>query len=294
MSYGQNNIILADDFNQRATAINNLWGTGAGSNGYGQSSTISSNSIGAVVPATDWATVVNRLNSITQHQTGAGAGLSAPSSGSIITYLAGIDTAINNAITNKLTSFSTGSNVGVQYGSTTSWFRTATKTFTIAFGSDNQARYFFNSGGSIALVANACSITPTSWNSFVVTGLNAVVLKSGSFIHTGTVGTYTRNVYVSGSGFTSLTSTPTTFLDLTETGTGNTNYNNNVARVQLSYNGTGTITASMILYDNDTNAFGYTNTGNVVARIDTTNPEVTYITNTWGSLTITNTVNTQA
>ena len=143
-------------------------------------------------------------------------------------------------------------------------------------------------------MSNGNTITPATWNSFVNTGFASVNLYAGSSLHNGTVGTFTRGTYLSSSGFYQLTSTPTTFLSMTETGTGNANYNANSIVVNLSYNGSGTITVTLILNDNDTNAFGYTNTGTTVAYINIAYPETTYLTNTWGTPTVTNTVNTQA
>ena len=48
------------------------------------------------------------------------------------------------------------------------------------------------------------------------------------------------------------------------------------------------------LTDADTNAFGYTNTGTTTGLAVAYSPETTYLTNTWGTATVTNTVNTQA
>ena len=49
MTYSQGGTIEATDYNNRATNVNAIWGTGAGSNGYGQSTTLASVSAAGTV-----------------------------------------------------------------------------------------------------------------------------------------------------------------------------------------------------------------------------------------------------
>lgn len=296
MTYASGGLIQATDFNTRVASVNQLWGTGSGNYGYGQSTTVATNSAGTVVPASDWATMIARMSTMQQHQFNNTTGIpTQPTSGSIITYLAAIDTAITSLQSNRLTSYTTTGSASLAVASnSTTWHTSSVKTWTIAFASDNNARYFFNAGGYIQFVSNGNTITPATWNSFVNGGFYVFNIAAGSSYHYGTVGTYTRSVYNSGAGFYNLTSTPTSFLTMTETGTGNANYNANSIDLKFSYNGAGVITATLTLTDADTNAFGYTNTGSTQAYIIIYYPETTYLTNTWGTPTITNTVNTQA
>ena len=296
MAYSSGGIIEASDYNTRATSVNNLWGTGSGNTGYGQAGTALNTSITGTVAASDWATMIARMSTMQQHQFNNTTGIpTQPTSGSIITYLAAIDTAITSLQNNRFATYAYSAITA--YASTsnsTTWHTSSVKTWTIAFASDNNARYFFNAGGTIQFVSNGNTITPTTWNSFVNTGYAYSGIFAGGFTHYGTVGTYTRGTYNSGQGFYNLTSTPTSFLTMTETGTGNANYNANSIDLKFSYNGAGVITATLTLTDADTNAFGYTNTGATAGYIQTYSPETTYLTNTWGTPTVTNTVNTQA
>jgi hypothetical protein len=297
MAYSSGGLIQASDYNTRATSINQLWGTGSGNYGYGQSTTISqTQTSGTVVPASDWATMIARMSTMQQHQFNNTTGVPAqPSAGGIITYLSAVDTEITSLQNNRFTTYTTTSSgiVGLVTNATT-WHTSSVKTWTIAFTNDNSARYFFNAGGSISLYSDGNTMSPATWNSFANTGYAYSQLYATSFLHAGTVGTYTRSVYNSGQGFYNLTSTPATFLTLLETGTGNANYNNNSISVAWSYNGTGTLTATLTFLDNDANAFGYNVTGSTYGRFNLYYPETTYLTNTWGTPTITNTVNTQA
>jgi len=295
MAYSSGGLIQGSDYNGFATSVNQLWGTGSGSYGYGQSGTLNT-SITGTVAASDWATMIARMSTMQQHQFNNTTGIpSQPSSGGIITYLSQISTAITSLQNNRLSNYTFSSTPS--YASTsnsTTWHTSSTKTWTIAFADDNHARYFFNAGGILQITSNANSITPSTWNSFVNTGFTYAYITAASFGHGGTVGTYTRSVYNSSQGFYNLTSTPATFLTLLETGTGNSNYNNNSIVMNISYNGSGTITMTLILNDNDSNAFGYTNTGTTTANIQIDYPETTYLSNSWGTPTITNTVNSQA
>lgn len=297
MAYSSGGLIQASDFTTRATSVNNLWGTGSGNTGYGQTGTALNTSITGTVAASDWATMIARMSTMQQHQFNNTTGIPAqPSAGGIITYLSAVDTAITSLQNNRFTSYTlTASAALANTTNATAWHTSSVKTWTIAFASHDNARYFFNAGGSIDFGSNGNTITPATWNSFVNTGYNYCYIAGNQFFHGGTVGTYTRGTYNSSGTFYTLTSTPTSFLTMTETGTGNANYNANSIDLKLSYNGAGTITATLTLTDADTNAFGYTNTGTTAAFIQTYSPETTYLTtNSWGTPTVTNTVNTQA
>ena len=307
MAYSSGGIIEATDFNLRANQINALWGTGTAGNGYGQTNTITTTSTGTIVPATDWSTLVARMNSIQNHQYGSGTGITSPTSGSVITYLNTVDTFITNMINSKYTFASSGITLNATANTNaTSWSSLSTKTFTYTFASADQARYFFNAGGRIGLQSNTNAIVSpsagTAWDTFVDTGFNHFYMGSNASVHAGTVGTYTRNVYTSSSGYYNLTTTPTSYLTLVETGTGNAAYNNNVIDLKIAGgapNGANSDKGSVIiltlrLYDNDTNTFGATNTGTTTATPFVVYPEVSNLANTWGVISFNGNVNTQA
>lgn len=292
MTYASGGLIQATDLQTRLTNFNQVWGTWSG--GYGQANVTSASTSGTVVPASDWATLISRMSQTQQHQNNTTFSQAQPTSGSIITYLSSIDTEITSLTTNKYSVYTTSGQVYAATSNSTTWHTSSVKTWTITFGSDLVTQYFFNCGGYIQVYSGANTITPATWNSFVNTGFSYYNLSAVASNHGGTVGTYTRGTYLSGSGFKNLTSSPTTFLSMTETGTGNANYNNNSITLAFSYNGAGVITATLTLTDNDSNTFGYTNTGATAASIYVYYPETTYIANSWGSTTTVNTVNTQA
>jgi hypothetical protein len=163
MTYSSGGLIEAADFNNVvggspanvSTQFNTVWAIGKQTQGYGQTA-VSNVSVSSTVAATNWASLINNLNSARIHQSGSGSGLSAPTAGTTITYLATLTSAVSTAYTNGLSAASFGS---------TSTFATVTKsmiaaaaasntqtwTTTFTFASADQARYFFNAGGYVAV-----------------------------------------------------------------------------------------------------------------------------------------------
>ena len=82
MTYSVGSTILHDDYNTFATGnasgsptnngnVNNLWGTGNGQYGWGQSTTITAVSAAGSITAAQWSALSSRINSIRSHQTGS-------------------------------------------------------------------------------------------------------------------------------------------------------------------------------------------------------------------------------
>lgn len=177
MAYGSGNQIIALDYNTFAQGgasvnhgianINTIWGVGQGDKGYGQSTTLTPVVGGTdTVTATQWASMISRLNSMLTHQSGSGSGIVAPTSGATIAYLSTLSSSISTATTNRLNFTTNGTDVA---GTATnaSWNTTAPTTFTITrtatWASADQARYFFNAGGK--LIFTFGSVTNTLGNS---------------------------------------------------------------------------------------------------------------------------------
>ena len=165
MAYSAGDTILDDEYNTFATgnaagtgdtsaaSINTVWGTGTGDAGYGQSNPVAAVSAGSTITATQWTTLLARLNSIRQHQ-GTSINISSfsVSSGDAIAVIANLATDINTVYTNRLTAASaniTESTTAATY--TDSWNSSVTATHTVTFAGGDEARYFFNAGGFIKL-----------------------------------------------------------------------------------------------------------------------------------------------
>ena len=94
MTYSTGGLIQATDYNKfvqggaavdhNVANVNSIWGTGYGDKGYGQSGLLATVSTSNTVTATQWATLIARLNSISAHQSGSNTGITAPVTGGTI------------------------------------------------------------------------------------------------------------------------------------------------------------------------------------------------------------------
>ena len=165
MAYVTGDTILDDHYNGFANDnspnnINKIWGTGSANYGYGQTNTISTVSAGATVTATQWNTLLDRMQSIKNHQgssitTGAGT----LSGGDPIAAILSISTDITTLGTNRLnvsggnlTQTSNPNTVNRTFTGT--WSGSTIQEVSFTFSSAETMRYFFNAGGKITHVWN--------------------------------------------------------------------------------------------------------------------------------------------
>lgn len=163
MTYASGGLIEAVDFNNIvggsvanvSTQLNTVWAVGRQTRGYGQTA-ISNVSVSGTVAATNWASLINSLNNARLHQSGSGSGLSAPTAGTTVTFLSTLTSAVSTAYTNALLRNAAGTTVtgttstksGVASSSVSN---TVTFTTRFSFASADQARYFFNAGGLLRI-----------------------------------------------------------------------------------------------------------------------------------------------
>jgi len=165
MAYQTGDTILDDHYNGFANDntpnnINKIWGTGSGDYGYGQSNTISTVSAGSTVTAAQWNTLLDRMDSIENHQgssitTGAGT----LTGGDPIAAILSISTDITTLGTNRLNV--SGGNItqtsnpnSVNRTFTGNWTSSTIHEVSFTFSSADTMRYFFNAGGKITHVWN--------------------------------------------------------------------------------------------------------------------------------------------
>jgi len=305
MSYAQGSTIDAADYNglvgsnsTTAGTINYVWDTGNGQFGYGQGA-VSVVSAAATVTATQWSTMLNALNKALQHQAGAAATLGPLNytAGSVITHFANVATAVTTINTNKLNfnstrgATTTGSNLDKAY---TNEAATMTQTITVTFASADQARYFFNAGGRLSLVASqagdfTANAKETNWAT-LINAVGTIHLDQLTSTRTGTGETLTTNG--SAIGYWDLTTSNQTLIRLTEdTSPYTANYIDIFAKVAGaagSNGGLGTQVIFQIDYVDGSADGGFNDgiSGTVRNRIDIVKPEVTYLSDVWGSITV--------
>ena len=166
MAYQTGDLILDDHYNGFANTnspnnVNKIWGTGNGTYGYGQSNTVSTVSAGGTVQASQWNTLLSRMQSIGDHQ---GTNMTTADSGQLVAgdpvqAILEISTDITSFGNNRynvaaanLTASSDPNSVNRTF--TGSWTTNTIHEVKFTFASSDAARYFFNAGGKITHVWN--------------------------------------------------------------------------------------------------------------------------------------------
>ena len=251
MTYSAGSTILASDFNSfvgptasggtAGANLNDIWSTGSGDKGWGQTAVANPSAPSVVTAANQWTSLVNNL-ATAGTQTGTSmTSRTAPTAGNTITILSALNTDLTNATTNRGNAVVSGTEFGTFTGTTSkisatgsgtsAW--TITFTHTVTFPSADQARYFWNAGGIVRLKYGKSSTgtaADTVWNTLAgqcgsinLTGR----VNSNSQLISGT--TYTGTTRVGGTGGTettlaqttgwyNLTTSPTTIFQLNSTG----------------------------------------------------------------------------
>jgi hypothetical protein len=317
MTYSAGGLIEATDYNGFANTttngnVNAIWGTGAGNYGYGQSTTLSTVSVNATVSATSWSDLVNRISSIGSHTGVTITSRTAPVAGNTISILNNLATDLSNLFTNRANSATSGATISPATGTwwqatntpNTAW--TITTTHTISFANANAARSFFNSGGLIKWESSKTSnVTEadTEWNDLATTLDGMIYLSGANTAHTINGVAYTGTTKSGGTGIPTTLATTTGFYNLTTTATTIYNqfadsspYTGDNIRLQAAVNSNAapsviTYTTAWINASSATPGSTEIITGGVAGVGPTTTvnyvaPETTFLSNTWGAITI--------
>lgn len=272
MAYQKGDLITAATFNTFRNTVANVFGTGSGDRGYGQTPYVGSISTGATIAGTHWSALRDMINVCATHQGTSVTNLppttvfdagdiitahetSAPSSNAydIDSYVSAIDTnRLNRNIANM-----TASAVAHTVTRSASWSSSISAIVDVTFASEDAARYFFNTGGEIRL---RIVHTPTGtsqdsdWNSNAAK-VGQVQFKAHATSSTGSSG------LSSALGFYELTGTNQIILNGSSIGSGAYASNDIIFYAQrLNYvgsnggNGNG-IRFTVVLQDDHTNAF---------------------------------------
>ena len=153
-----------------------LMGVGYGNRGYGQTSaSLATVAVGNTVAAAEWNNLRSAMSAMNTHQ---GSGLTLQpvvSAGGTILAEDGtlsrpnISTLITSLDTNRLNASITDMTVTAALTSSqaTGWTGTVQHVFTAVFGTVDQARYYFNSGGQIRFSgSNTGATTPAGGDLF--------------------------------------------------------------------------------------------------------------------------------
>lgn len=307
MTYSQGGLIQATDYNTFAQGgssvnhgvanINTVWGVGSGDKGYGQSSTLSTVAATNSVTATQWSTMIARLNSILTHQSGSGSGISAPTAGNTITFLSTLSSNTTTSFNNRLNFSSNGTDATATGSVNSSWTTNGsalTVTRTATFGSADQARYFFNTGGKLIVnfggTNNAGNSKGNDWVDLLGTKLDTIIVGGYTNSRGGSGGSVTSSD--TAIGYWNAGTTNNKILELTSN-SGTADYGSNKVEVFLKTNGAqgsngdvGNV-VSLILTVTDVAADSFDDAINVTINTTWTKrpPETSNLTDVWGTPT---------
>jgi hypothetical protein len=249
MAYVTGGRIDAEDFAQLIGTVaahgpeklNTIWSSGYNNSGYGQTA-IPLPATFNQVTATQWATAINALNNTYYHQTGSGSGLAAPTAGTPVTYLRTLQSSIQTAYANRLsTAASSGASGSASYSFniTADWNQSGQGygIRTLTWSSGDAARYFFNAHGIVGItVTSIINNNGTSRSQSIVTlGSNFQQKSFGSMTaaaRSGSGGNVTNDI--TDKGYYQLTTTPFIFTSIDST----SYYNSDYMLCRFSTNGT--------------------------------------------------------
>ena len=313
MTYVSGGIIQATDYNGFVSTtaganVNAAWSTGTTSAGYGQTA-LSTVSAAGTVSATQWASLVNTISSMAAHQGTTITARSAPTTGTLVSVLAAVNTDVTNCYNNRGnaaavgTQFTgwTGTNSKTATTSGATW--TITFTNTVTWASADAARYFFNAGGVIKIDVAKSATGQTGdpeWNDLANTLCGDIYISGGDYSQTIAGTTYTGTTKVGGTGTPNTLATTTGWFDLTAGAAATIVYKQfadtapytaNFIQHSLAKNAGSTaltITTVWSASDGDPISGGTSPTGATPGTAPCTvvtyfPPSTTYLTNTWGT-----------
>ena len=315
MSYAQFGTIAALDYNMLVTGnvangttantLNIVWSTGSGGAGYGQ--TAEGNvTVGDTITASKWANLITKTSNLASHQSSSITSVTAPASGNTITYNANVVTNLQTTYVNRLNAVSQSGTSANTATYAPTWLNAITFTHIVTFANGDAARYFFNSGGQLAIT---CAHPAGSGINLLLNNLASnvgTVVLSSPTSGTATIASTSYNgvTKVGGGGSTPTISTNSGYYSWTTSNanafyqtasTGPSGYLSTNINILVKTNGTqgsngdvGNVITISTVWDEIPN--GLTVATGSATTVTIRPPEVTYIANTWGTPSVTGTV----
>lgn len=315
MTYAQYGLVQAADYNAftgpsatiatSANQLNTVYGVGNGNAGYGQT-VIPTVTTGQVVSYPNWQNLITAYTNIGNHQSTAITSVTIPTQGAVIQTLPAISTNLASIYTNRLNATSQSGTSSTTTTNTSTWSSAITFTHTVTFASADSARYFFNAGGQLALTFShpTGSGINALWNVLAATCGTIVISapSSGSCTIAGTA--YSGITKIGGSGIPIITNT-LGYYGLTATyaqafkqlaASGPAGYTGSFITVEVKSNGVnlggngdaGSVLNIRVTFDEVPN--GLTVASNTSSTVTVRPPSTSYLTNTWGTVTVSGTV----
>lgn len=304
MTYAAGGTIAATDYNTLANGAGNIgaqWGVGSGNHGLGQSTTAIANvAAGNNVTAAQWTGLIQTINSCLAHEGQTTITPTSVTAGTAITYYSAITTGSAAAYANTgATSLARTNSAASASSYTGAWGTTGnrglTLTHTVTFASGDAARYFFNAGGRLKLTFSRSGGSATTRNtewSTLCAECGSIEIAASDYIQVGKTGTSVVFNLLH-DGYYGRAATPGTSTDFFRQADNTGSYSSNYIQCLMSVSGTAqnggypTITITTHPYNVWVNAFQPGVDGTFSASLVVASPATTYLTNTWGTPTVT-------
>jgi len=309
MTYASGSTILAADYNglvgtnpnTASGTLNTVWSTGGTTAGYGQTA-LATVAAGDSILAASWANLVNKTANAATHQGTTITGVTAPSTGGVITYLSAIPTNLTTIYTSRLNAATQSGTTSNTVTTASTWSSVATFTQTVTFANGDAARYFFNSGGQLAMTCSHPSGTGINLLlNNLASNVGTVVLSAMNSGTANIAGTsYNGVTRIGGGGNSPTIGTNSGYYALTTSNaniyyqtasTGPSGYLSTNINIFAKTNGTvgsngdvGNVITITTVWDEIPN--GLTVATGSVTTLTVRPPEVTNIANTWGTITL--------
>ena len=314
MTYALGGRIDASDYNTftgpsgtvstAANALNTVLGVGTGAFGYGQT-VVPTVAAGQRVNASAWSSLINTTAALANHQNSSITAITAPAAGQRINFISALSSNLSTIYTNKNNAAGQGTTTPTVATYNATWSNALTITFTCTFPSADQARYFFNAGGQLAV--NFSHPNGTGINglmSSLATASGTIYISSPSSGTVNIAGTSFNGVNkIGGSGSPVILSSNTGYYALTTTNTtifqqkastGPTGYLESFISVSIRSNGTqgsngdrGSVITVTVTFDEIPNGL-VVSTG-TTSTLTVRYPATSYLTNSWGTVTVSST-----
>lgn len=293
MTFAVGQQIQATDYNTMSTNLASVWGQGTGNKGWGQSVSPITNVTSAVqVTATQWTGLIQTTNAALNHIGSTPISTSSVIAGTPISYISALTTGINTVVSaaSGQTTLARVDSAATNATYTGTWGNTGNRglafTHTIAFASADQARYFFNSGGRLALSFSRTGGSATTRNSewsTLCTRCGQWRYSSLSMMQAGGSGS---PVIPASTGYWNSGTSATQQITMYD---GYAAYSTNYITTYATLSGTmqnggrPTITLTTYWINVWSNAFQQVVDGTATTALILQSPSTSYITNTWGT-----------
>jgi hypothetical protein len=291
--------------NDNVANLDTIWGAGTGDKGWGQSSPVGSVSTGATVTATQWTTLLNRMNTVGNHTGVSITPITNPVAGNTINAFTALSTNITNLFNGRNSAAAVGAAItagGVATRST-SWLTALTATHTVTFANAASMRYFFNAGGRItwagARSGGTASSKNTSWTD-LLTACGTVNWTTGTSTQTIAGTSYTGTTKTGGSGSATIltgvgfydftTSNQEVFKQFASTYLYTTNFLSINVLTNAAPGSSTTMTLTVRFDDAHTLNVDENVDGTLTSTVTVVPPATTQISNTWGTPTISSSI----